>query len=240
MLNTTELMLRAYENKTVIPAFNIPYLQMMEPIIEALRDTNTFGLIEVARLEWIKFNSESITAVRNAYEKNKDANFTRLHLDHIPVVDEDNKRVDYIRIIKEVIDLGFESVMVDGSRLSLEENIAATKKVVELAHLNNIPAEAELGSVVGHEDGPVPSYEELFESGYGFTDIKEANRFVKETNVDWLSVAFGNIHGAISKAKKVEKNCSKTKYRAFNETAGNFKDSNGTAWWLWYSATVYS
>ena len=198
-------MARAYQNKIVIPAFNIPYLPIMEPVMDALRDTKTFGLIEVARLEWEKFSSKSMKAIKDIYEKYKDERFTRLHLDHIPVIDEDHRLVDCLGIIKEAIKLGYGSVMVDGSRLSLAENMAATRRVVELAHSNNIPVEAELGNVVGHEDGPMPSYAELFESCKGFTDIQETRKYVKETKVDWLSVAFGSVHGAISKAIKSEK-----------------------------------
>lgn len=205
MSDTSAIMACAYQNKIVIPAFNIPHLPMMEPVIAALRDTKTFGLIEVARLEWEKFSSKSMKATRDTYEKHKDGQFTRLHLDHIPVIDEDHKLVDYLDIIKEAIELGYGSVMVDGSRLPLAENIAATRSVVELAHSNNIPVEAELGAVIGHEDGPMPSYGELFESGQGFTDIEETRKFVKDTKIDWLSVAFGNVHGAISKAKQSEK-----------------------------------
>ncbi len=79
--------------------------------------------------------------------------------------------------------------MIDSSRLSLVENIAATQKIVTMAHKKNVPVEAELGAVMGHEDGPMPSYEELFTSGLGFTDPDEAKRFVDETDVDWLSSA---------------------------------------------------
>jgi fructose/tagatose bisphosphate aldolase len=92
--------------------------------------------------------------------------------------------------------------MVDGSRLPLAENIEATKKITALAHAAGIPVEGELGAVLGHEAGPLPPYEELFASGKGFTDPEEAKRFVKETGVDWLSVAIGNIHGAISEAAR--------------------------------------
>jgi fructose/tagatose bisphosphate aldolase len=95
--------------------------------------------------------------------------------------------------------------MVDGSRLSLEENIAATKKVAAMAHQAGIPCEAELGAVLGHEAGPLPPYEELFASGRGFTRVDEAQRFVQETGCDWLSVAVGNIHGAIAEGAKDKK-----------------------------------
>ena len=88
--------------------------------------------------------------------------------------------------------------MLDGSRLSLADNIAATRQVAELAHAAGVPCEAELGAVLGHEAGPLPPYEEFFETGLGFTDVAEAKRFVAETDCDWLSVAIANIHGYAS------------------------------------------
>ncbi len=196
---------RARELGIAVPSFNVPYLPMMEPIVSALRDTRTFGFVAVARLEWEKFAAGGLRAVREEYERVKDERFTRLHLDHTPVIDEDHVTVDFMPIIEEALYLGYDSVMVDGSRLPLEENIAATRRVVEAAHAAGVPAEAELGAVLGHETGPLPDYEELFTSGRGFTDVAEARRFVAETGVDWLSVAIGNIHGAISGAAKSAK-----------------------------------
>jgi fructose-bisphosphate aldolase class II len=204
-LGTAELVQRALKTGTVIPGFNIPYLPMMEPVVRALRDTNSFGLIMVARLEWVKFESGSLEAVRDEYERVKDLHHTRLHLDHVPVIDEDNLRVDYQEIIERAVRAGYGSVMVDGSRLPLEGNIDCTKAVVEIAHAAGIPVEAELGAIMGHEAGPLPPYDELFESGRGFTDPAQAKRFVDQTNVDWLSIAIGNIHGAISAARKSER-----------------------------------
>jgi fructose/tagatose bisphosphate aldolase len=67
-----------------------------------------------------------------------------------------------------------------------------------MAHRRGVPVEAELGAVMGHEAGPLPPYEELFASGRGFTDVEEARRFARESGCDWLSVAAGNIHGAVS------------------------------------------
>lgn len=203
--STRECVSTAFEHGIVVPAFNIPYLPMMESVVQALHDTDTFGLIQVARLEWRKFRSGSLEAVRDEYDKTKDENCTRLHLDHIPVIDEDNLHVDYRTLIKEAIDLGYESVMVDGSRLPLEENIAVATEVGKMAHAAGIPFEAELGAVLGHETGPLPPYDELFESGRGFTDIEEARRFVSASAVDWLSVAIGNIHGAISDVARSKK-----------------------------------
>ena len=204
-LGTADLVRRALEIGAVIPSFNIPYLPMMEPVVRALRDANSFGLITVARLEWVKFESGSLEAIRDEYERVKDPNHTRLHLDHVPVIDEDDLRVDFEEIIQRAVRAGYGSVMVDGSRLPLEGNIDCTKAVVEIAHAAGIPVEAELGAIMGHEAGPLPPYDELFESGRGFTDPAQAKRFVEETNVDWLSIAIGNIHGAISAARKSER-----------------------------------
>jgi len=205
MRTTSEIVQNALAARTVVPAFNIPYLPMMPPVVRALCDTGAFGLIQVARLEWEKFQARSLKAIRDEYEAAKDERYTRLHLDHVPVVDEDSKRVDYQAIIAEAIALGYQSVMVDGSRLSLDENIAATREVAALAHAAGIPLEAELGAVLGHEAGPLPPYDELFASGKGFTDPDDAARFVRESGADWLSVAIGNVHGAITAAQKDKK-----------------------------------
>ena len=191
--------------QAAVPAFNIPYLPMMAPIVQALRDEKCIGLIAVARLEWVKFESRSIAAVAAEYRRTADPKFTHLHLDHVPVIDEDNLRVDYIADIRTAIHEGYESVMVDGSRLPLADNIYATRMVAELAHGHGVVVEGELGAVMGHEAGPIPPYDELFASGKGFTNPDEASRFVRESGVDWLSVAIGSVHGAISAATKSQK-----------------------------------
>ena len=183
---------------TVIPAFNIPYLPMMAPVVAALRDLESFGLITAARLEWMKFGARSPKAIYDEYQQVKDERFTRLHMDHVPVIDEDNLRVDYLAVISEAVQLGYQSVMVDGSRLPFDENVRATREVVQMAHAAGIAVEGELGAVLGHEAGPLPPYEELYATGKGFTRPEDARRFVRETEVDWLSVAIGNVHGAIS------------------------------------------
>lgn len=200
--STHDVMSQACREGWALPAFNIPYLPMMEPVVRAMRDCACFGLIAVARLEWIKFEAGSVEAIRDEYERVKDECFTRLHLDHVPVIDEDNLRVDFETDIGNAIAAGYDSVMVDGSRLSFEENIQCTKRIAELAHEAGIALEAELGAIMGHEAGPLPPYEELFESGKGFTDPDEAARFVEETGTDWLSVAIGNVHGPIAASKR--------------------------------------
>ena len=207
MSDTAAIVRRAFEQGLVVPAFNVPYLPMVEPVIRAIADCESVGLIETARLEWYKFEGRGLGPVKEEYDKWARPE-VRLHLDHVPVIDEDVKRVDYRSIIEEALSLGYESVMVDGSRLSLDENIEVTREVADLAHRDGVPCEAELGAVLGHEAGPPPPYEDMFASGRGFTDVDDARRFVEESGCDWLSVAVGNIHGAISGAlrdqKKVE------------------------------------
>jgi ketose-bisphosphate aldolase len=206
--SVSEIMRRAYENGILVPAFNVAHLPMIKPILDTLRKMRTFALVEVARPDVERFGAKSFQSVAEEYGSLADKKFSRLHLDHIPVIDEDEKKVDWRSLIKMGLDLGYDSVMIDGSRLPLEENIAVTREVVELSHKYGRPVEAELGAVLGHEAGPLPPYEELFKTGRGFTDPHDAERFVKETGVDWLSVAIGNVHGAISGVAKNKKKIS--------------------------------
>jgi len=202
MVSSAEIMRRALACGIVVPAFNVPYLPMMAPVITAVTDQDVFALIETARLEWIKFESRGPVEVAAEFNRWKNPAHVRLHLDHVPVIDEDGNRIDYLPLFRQAVDLGYDSVMIDGSRLPLEENIRATTEVVEVAHRANVAVEAELGAVWGHESGPAPPYEELFSSGLGFTDPDEAKQFVSATGCDWLSVAIGNIHGAIAEGLK--------------------------------------
>lgn len=207
-MNSREIVSIAWERKSVIPSFNVPYLPMIKPIVAAVRDENSFAFIAVARLEWIKFESESMDAVKKEYDRWADPEYTRLHLDHIPVVDEDGIRVDYRKEITHALELGFESVLIDGSRLPLAENIQATSEVVELAKAFGVPVEGELGAIIGHESGPLPPYEELYNSKQGFTSTEDATAFARDSGCDWLSVAIGNVHGPIAQhlqaTKKIE------------------------------------
>jgi fructose-bisphosphate aldolase class II len=205
MVTSADIILNAYHAGLAIPAFNIPYLPMMEPVIRAVVDQDSVAFIETARLEWFKFEAGGPDQIMAEYQKWHNPAHTRMHLDHVPVIDEDNVRVDFLPVIKTAIELGFDSVMIDGSRLEVDENIAITRQIVELAHLAGVSCEAELGAVLGHEAGPLPAYEELFATGRGFTEVAEARRFARETGCDWLSVAVGSIHGAISGALKDQK-----------------------------------
>ena len=191
----------AAEQGIVVPAFNVFHLPMICTICDTLAKHNTFGLVEVSRIDIVKFQAKGVAEVAEEYRKCAKP-MTALHLDHTPVIDEDGILCDWKSIIAEAISVGYDSVMIDASRLPLEENIAVTRQVVEMAHPEGIVVEAELGAVLGHEEGPLPPYDELFESKRGFTDPDEARRFVRETGVDWLSVSVGSVHGAISAATK--------------------------------------
>ena len=197
---------RALEQKTIIPAFNIPFLPMVEPVIRAIIDEDSVAMVQVARLEWEKFGSQSLEAVAEEYFRHCDSAHTLLHLDHVPVVDEDNLRVDFLPIIERALKAGYQSVMVDGSRLPLAENIETARQVAELAYAHGVAVEAELGAVAGHEAGGIGMpYEDLFSSKKGFTDVGEAARFAKESGCDWLSVAAGSVHGAIAESTRFQK-----------------------------------
>jgi len=224
MISSTEIIQNAYNQRLVVPAFNVPYLPMVEPVIRAVGDQDSFAFVETARPSWIKFESIGPAAVAEEFWKWDDPDHVRLHLDHVPVIDEDGLEVDYLPIFQEALDLGYHSVMIDASRLDLEGNIQATCRVVQMAQPMGIPTEAELGAIVGHEAGPMPPYEELFASGMGFTDVDEAERFVRETQCSWLSVAIGSVHGAISGAAKDKK---KVEARLNLEHLEKLRDATG-------------
>lgn len=197
---------KALENGLVVPAFNVPYPPMLKPIAQAIVDENSVAMIQVARLEWKKFESVSLEHIAEEYAKYAVEGHTLLHLDHVPVIDEDHLEVDYISLINRAIRAGYQSVMVDASRLDLAGNIAATKAVADIAHAAGIPVEAELGAVMGHEtsQATIP-YDEIFEKKLGFTEVSDALEFVRGSGCDWLSVAVGSVHGAIADNLKDQK-----------------------------------
>jgi ketose-bisphosphate aldolase len=199
-----EEVIKARENGRAVLAFNIPYLPMVEPVARAIAEAKAPAIIHVARVEWLNFKSESLEAVAAEYRKHANP-YTHLGLDHIPVIDEEQRQVDYLPLIQRAVDAGYESVMIDASRLPLAGNIAATKAVAELVHKSGVACEGELGAVMGHESGPIPPYEEIFAQKMGFTKTDEAARFAAESGCDWLSVAAGSIHGAVAVATRGQK-----------------------------------
>jgi ketose-bisphosphate aldolase len=201
----TDIVSKARQVGGVILAFNVPYLPMVKPVVDAVVNQNAVAMITTARLEWIKFESHSLASVAEEFYRWNKREYVWLHLDHVPAIDEDNLVVDYMPLFREAITLGYQSVMVDGSRLPFAANVDATRRVVDIAHIAGIPCEAELGAVLGHETKTLPTYDEIFSTGMGFTDPEEARQFVATTGCDWLSVAVGNVHGAISGALKDQK-----------------------------------
>lgn len=183
-----------------VPAFNVFYPPVVKAIADALKAHDAFGLVEVSRIEIQKFEAKSVTHISQEYFRHADPAIMSLHLDHVPVIDEDDVRVDWEPLIREGLATGYDSVMIDGSRLPFDENVEITRRVVEMSHAEGALVEAELGAVLGHESGPLPPYEELFESKRGFTDPDQAREFVERTGVDWLSVSVGSVHGPISGA----------------------------------------
>lgn len=183
-----------------VPAFNVFYPPVVQAIIRALKENDAFAMVEVSRIEIMKFGAESVSRIADEYYKHADPAAMSLHLDHIPVIDEDGVTVDWQPLIQEGLDTGYDSVMIDGSRLPFEDNVKVTRQVTDMAHEVGALVEAELGAVLGHESGPLPPYDELFESKRGFTDPDQAREFVERTGVDWLSVSIGSVHGPITGA----------------------------------------
>ena len=205
MINAAEAVKKASIARKVIPAYNAPFPEMIEPIVRAIADENSIGMIQVARIEWEKFGAISPETIAKEYHRVMDSEHTLLHLDHIPVIDEDGSPCDYMSVIKRAINCGYESVMVDGSRLPFKENVKASELAVSEAHIHNIPCEAELGKVSGHESGPRLPYEQIFKERIGFTNAFEASEFVRLTGCDWLSIAAGSVHGSVAESLKFEK-----------------------------------
>ncbi len=101
MIKTGDILLKAYRAGIAVPAFNVPYLPMVEPVIRAVIDQDAFALIETARLEWIKFEAGGPEQVMVEFQKWQHPDHVRLHLDHVPVIDEDNRRVDFLAVIQD-------------------------------------------------------------------------------------------------------------------------------------------
>lgn len=206
MNNQVDMVRKGWEAGVVIPSFNIPYLPMMEPVIRAVVDQDSFALIATAQVEWETLESKGPREVIEEFQKWDQPDYVRIHLDHIPSIHEVIKQpMDYYRVIKEAIDMGYPSVMIDGTHeKDCEGNIKVTRRVVDLAHERGVFVEAEVGHVFGYEVEKMPSYEEIFEKRIGFTTEEDVERMVRETSCDWLSIAAGNIHGAMYGAARFE------------------------------------
>lgn len=180
LLTNKELLGRAKKGGYAVGAFNINNLEILQAIVSAGEMEKSpviiavsEGAIQYAGLRYI------ISMVRTASEQTPIP--LSLHLDH-------GKDVD---IIRSCIDNGFTSVMIDGSHLEFNENIAITEKIVEMARPKAVSVEGELGRLKGIEEKVSVAEREAF-----LTDPQVAEEFVKRTGVDALAVAIGTSHGA--------------------------------------------
>ena len=177
LVNTKNMFKKAMSEGYAIPAFNICNLESAQSVAEVAGEKNLPVIISVSEGAAKYAGYDYITAIVETASK-KYSNEIALHLDH-------GKSFE---ACKQAIDAGFSSVMIDGSSLPYEENIAVTKQVVEYAHARNVTVEAELGKIIGTEDMVHSDTE-------SFTDPEEAKDFVTRTGVDSLAISIGTAHG---------------------------------------------
>ena len=181
LVTTTEMFKKAYEGGYAIVAFNVNNMEIVQGITEACNEQKSPVILQVSKGARAYANhTYLVKLVEAAIIENPDLPIA-LHLDHGP---------DF-ETCKSCIDGGFTSVMIDGSSLSFEENIAVSKKVVEYAHDHGVVVEAELGTLAGIEDDVNVS---AADSSY--TRPEDVQEFVERTGCDSLAIAIGTSHGA--------------------------------------------
>lgn len=162
-----------------IGSFNLHCLEMLPAFFKAAKATHSPLMIQISTgtAEYLGYRL-LVDSVRSL-AASEDVP-TCLHLDHC----------SDIASIETAIDAGFSSVMYDGSHLDMDENIANTRKVIDIARQRNVSVEAELGAIGGSEDGKAVAEKDIC-----FTAVEDAKRFVDETGVDMLAVSVGTVHG---------------------------------------------
>lgn len=183
LVNTKELFKKAVEGGYAIPAFNFNNLEQLQAIISACVESKSPVILQVSSGAR-KYANQTLLRymAQGAVEYAKELGYAIpivLHLDH----------GDSLALCKECIDMGFSSVMIDGSHLPYEENIALTKSVVEYAHSKDVTVEGELGILAGVEDDVVAEH-------HTYTRPEEVVDFVSRTGVDSLAISIGTSHGA--------------------------------------------
>jgi fructose-1,6-bisphosphate aldolase, class II, various bacterial and amitochondriate protist len=183
LVNSREIFKKAFEGKYAIPAFNFNNMEQMQAIIQACVEEGSPVILQVsagarkyANQTLLRYMAQG--AVEYAKELGKNIPVV-LHLDH---------GADF-EICKSCIDMGFSSVMIDGSHYSYEENVEITRKVVEYAHKHDVTVEGELGVLAGIEDDVVAEH-------HTYTQPEEVEDFVTKTGVDSLAISIGTSHGA--------------------------------------------
>lgn len=180
LVNSKEMFKKAYEGGYAIGAFNVNNMEIIQGITEAAKLQNSPLILQVSAGARKYANHTYLMKLVEAAIIETDLPIV-LHLDH----------GDSFELCKACIDGGFTSVMIDGSHLSFEENIALTKQVVDYAHPRNVTVEGELGRLAGVEDDVNVSDEDA-----NYTHPGEVEEFVRRTGVDSLAIAIGTSHGA--------------------------------------------
>ena len=171
------LLTRAAEKKCAAGAFSVGNLEMVKGAVQAAEEMQTPIILQIAevRLKHSPLNLMGPMMVQAARDAKVDI---AVHLDHGQTMS----------VLKQALDYGFTSVMMDSSTLSFEENIIKTKEAKALAQSYGATLEAELGLVGGSEDGSL-------DQGIRCTDPQAARQFCEQTGIDALAVAIGNAHG---------------------------------------------
>ncbi|KAL1204193.1 putative 3-hydroxyisobutyrate dehydrogenase [Cardamine amara subsp. amara] len=175
--STKELLLNAEKGGYAVGAFNVYNLEGVEAVVAAAEEENSPAILQVHPGAFKQGGIPLVSCCISAAEQARVP--ISVHFDHGTTKQE----------LLEALELGFDSVMVDGSHLSFKENVSYTKSITELARSKNIMVEAELGRLSGTEDGlTVEDYEAKL------TNVHQAQEFM-ETGIDALAVCIGNVHG---------------------------------------------
>ncbi|MFC9711376.1 ketose-bisphosphate aldolase [Paenibacillus sp. NPDC056933] len=184
LINMKDLLKVAYENKFAVGSFNVANSEFVKVVITAAEEQNSPAIMQIHPNEIDLVTDGFIAYVREAASKSK-VPFV-IHLDHGATIK------DITRSIRN----GYTSVMMDASHLPFEENVAATKEAVELAHLVDVSVEGELGTIGSNEGSSEGGADEIL-----YTNPEEAAIFVEQTGIDTLAVAVGTSHGIYPQSK---------------------------------------
>ena len=180
LVTTTKMFKDAYEGGYAVGAFNVNNMEIIQGIVAAGKKLNAPLILQVSKGARAYANHLYLVKLVEAAVEESSLPIA-LHLDHGP---------DF-ETCKACIDGGFTSVMIDGSSLPYEENVALTKKVVDYAHAHGVVVEGELGQLAGVEDEVNVNAEDA-----SYTNPDQVEDFVKRTGVDSLAIAIGTSHGA--------------------------------------------
>ena len=180
IVNTKEMLKKAYEDGYAIGAFNVNNMEIIQGITEAAKECNAPVILQVSKGARAYANRTYLKKLVEAAVIETGLPIV-LHLDH----------GDSFETCKSCIDDGFTSVMIDASSKPFEENIEITKQVVEYAHAHGVVVEAELGTLAGVEDEVSVSAEDS-----SYTRPEDVEEFVRRTGCDSLAIAIGTSHGA--------------------------------------------